>query len=76
MAIVGVNQSAIGLVPALANPVVQARSRQIVMFYIMAGVMKPDSHDADGLLNLLGPESVPALVEGINFAAANQIGHC
>jgi hypothetical protein len=60
----------------LINPVVHAGSRQVVMHYIMAKMLMPSASPADQLLDLLGPESVPAIVEGINFVAANQIGFC
>jgi hypothetical protein len=72
------NQAALQLHPALANPVVQARSRQVVMLYIMISMLTPNSMNttADKMLDLLGPESVPALVDGINFTASYQIGFC
>ena len=70
------SQATLQLHPALADPVVQIRSRQVVMFYIMSKMMMPSASPADNMLELLGPESVPALVEGINFVAANQIGTC
>ncbi|MHB1422265.1 MAG: hypothetical protein ACYC3I_03520 [Gemmataceae bacterium] len=40
-----------------------------MMFYIMWKKMFPYDFSVDQLLDLLGPESVPALVEGINFVA-------
>lgn len=72
------NQAALQLHPALADPVVQARSRQVVMLYIMISMLTPNSMNtaADKMLESMGPESVPALVEGINFTASYQIGFC
>jgi HEAT repeat protein len=76
---------------AWANPALQARFQQIVMFYILyiqaemapssSRKPKPDplqggSMNPDALLHLLGPEAIPAVVAGINFTVANQLGHC
>jgi HEAT repeat protein len=66
---------------AMQNPAVQAQARQIVVSFIMtkAGPNRggvPGDKELEHLLDGLGPESIPALVEGLNFTAANQIGFC
>jgi hypothetical protein len=78
MAVMPINPGALQLHPALVNPVVQTRSRQVVMFYILVAMMMQSSNHtpADYLLDMLGPESVPALVEGLNFVATYEIGFC
>ncbi len=78
MSQMSINQAALQLHPALADPVVQTRSRQVVMLYILISMLTPNSMNtaADKMLDAMGPESVPALVDGINFVANYQIGFC
>ncbi len=62
---------------ALSDPLIQAQIKQIVMFYILEKAMSPTSNSPfDKLLSELGPEALPAVVEGINFVAAYQLGFC
>jgi HEAT repeat protein len=72
--------------PGLYSPDVQAQLHQFVRLYILAkgsawgqallqasGVRK---QSLDQALGGLGPEAVPALVEGVNFVAAHTVGDC
>jgi hypothetical protein len=63
---------------ALTDPVIQARSRMMVMAYIFAKGIDPYDrfHLPPPPIEKLGPEAVPALVEGLNIVAANRIGFC
>jgi hypothetical protein len=66
---------------AMQNPAIQTQARQIVLSFIMAKVgpnsgAAPPDKVLEHMLDGLGPEAIPALVEGLNFTAANQIGFC
>jgi HEAT repeat protein len=59
---------------AMNNPELQSVFHQIVMTYI-ANHTGTGGGD-DQMFDTLGPEAVPALVDGINFVAFNRIGFC
>jgi hypothetical protein len=60
----------------MADPVLQSQFLQIVLLYILSATGTTPSGEVEKLLARLGPEAVPAVIEGINFVAANQIGTC
>jgi HEAT repeat protein len=69
----------LGVIPGWRNPLVQARLRAFVNLYILSksfGRSGLQVQAWDTMLKNLGPEAIPALVDGLNYVAATRIGDC
>jgi hypothetical protein len=64
------------LQPTFIQTQQQAAAKQMVMLYILSTTGASAPPEIDQAFERLGYEAIPALVEGINFVALNQIGHC
>jgi HEAT repeat protein len=65
--------------PGTVNPIVQGQLRDFVMTYITVKAsarLHRDTHWLDTMLQTLGTEAVPALVDGVNYVAGLGLGDC
>ena len=65
--------------PGTVNPVVQAQLRDFILTYITVKVSARSLDNTrwlDDLLQNVGPEAIPALIDGVNMVASLGLGDC